>query len=103
MGKRVRRREPRAHWVLLVLVMLVLLAELGLDGYVSHDGAERGPAGGAGGRTAPPAAGRPRPSPSPSTTARIRSGPPRSSKCWPGTVRTPRSFRSAPGSTCTRR
>jgi cellulose synthase/poly-beta-1,6-N-acetylglucosamine synthase-like glycosyltransferase/peptidoglycan/xylan/chitin deacetylase (PgdA/CDA1 family) len=40
MGKRVRRREPRAHWLLLCLFMLVLLAELCLNGYVSHVGAE---------------------------------------------------------------
>jgi cellulose synthase/poly-beta-1,6-N-acetylglucosamine synthase-like glycosyltransferase/peptidoglycan/xylan/chitin deacetylase (PgdA/CDA1 family) len=40
MGTRVRRREPRAHWVLLLLFALVLLAELGLNGYVTHAGAE---------------------------------------------------------------
>ncbi|WP_433360688.1 bifunctional polysaccharide deacetylase/glycosyltransferase family 2 protein [Actinoplanes sp. CA-142083] len=42
MGKRVLRREPRAHWALLALAMLVLLAELSLDGYVTHAGAESG-------------------------------------------------------------
>ena len=40
MGKRVRPREPRAHWALLALFMVVLLAELCLNGYVSHAGAE---------------------------------------------------------------
>ncbi|MFI7598097.1 bifunctional polysaccharide deacetylase/glycosyltransferase family 2 protein [Actinoplanes sp. NPDC049681] len=40
MGKRVLRRPPRAHWVLLVLAMGVLLAELSLHGYVTHVGAE---------------------------------------------------------------
>jgi cellulose synthase/poly-beta-1,6-N-acetylglucosamine synthase-like glycosyltransferase/peptidoglycan/xylan/chitin deacetylase (PgdA/CDA1 family) len=40
MGKRVRRRPPRAHWAVLVLFALVLLAELALSGYVSHVGAE---------------------------------------------------------------
>ncbi|GGQ79724.1 bifunctional polysaccharide deacetylase/glycosyltransferase family 2 protein [Couchioplanes azureus] len=40
MGKRVLRREPRAHWVLLVLAMGVLLAELSLNGYVNHVGGE---------------------------------------------------------------
>jgi peptidoglycan/xylan/chitin deacetylase (PgdA/CDA1 family)/GT2 family glycosyltransferase len=40
MGKRVRRRQPRAHWALLILVMLVLLAELCLDGWVAGTGAE---------------------------------------------------------------
>ncbi|MFI5895077.1 bifunctional polysaccharide deacetylase/glycosyltransferase family 2 protein [Actinoplanes sp. NPDC051513] len=42
MGKRVLRHEPRAHWVLLALAMLVLLAELSLNGYVTHAGAEGG-------------------------------------------------------------
>ncbi|GAA4164444.1 glycosyltransferase [Phytohabitans flavus] len=36
----VRRHEPRAHWVLLSLFMLVLLGGLCLNGYVSHVGAE---------------------------------------------------------------
>ncbi|HEX8930299.1 MAG TPA: polysaccharide deacetylase family protein, partial [Actinomycetota bacterium] len=40
MGKRVLRREPRAHWALLALAMLVLLAELCLNGYVTHAGSE---------------------------------------------------------------
>src|SRR5436305_13260897 len=35
-----QRREPRAHWVLLCLGMLVLLGELCLNGYVRHAGAE---------------------------------------------------------------
>src|SRR5688500_1550725 len=40
MGKRVRQPTPRAHWALLALLMLVLLAALSLNGYVSHVGAE---------------------------------------------------------------
>ena len=36
----VKRREPRAHWVLLILAMLVLLGELCINGYVRHIGAE---------------------------------------------------------------
>ncbi|MEV4639692.1 bifunctional polysaccharide deacetylase/glycosyltransferase family 2 protein [Actinoplanes sp. NPDC049548] len=40
MGKRVLRREPRAHWILLVLAMGVVLAELSLNGYVTHVGSE---------------------------------------------------------------
>ncbi|RSM54822.1 bi-functional transferase/deacetylase [Actinoplanes sp. ATCC 53533] len=40
MGKRVRQPAPRAHWALLALLMLVLLAELSLNGYVNHAGAE---------------------------------------------------------------
>ncbi|MGW4942534.1 bifunctional polysaccharide deacetylase/glycosyltransferase family 2 protein [Actinoplanes sp. NPDC004185] len=40
MGKRVRQPTPRAHWALLALLMLVLLAELSLNGYVTHVGAE---------------------------------------------------------------
>ncbi|WP_433303208.1 bifunctional polysaccharide deacetylase/glycosyltransferase family 2 protein [Actinoplanes sp. CA-030573] len=40
MGKRVLRREPRAHWLLLAVAMVVLLAELCLNGYVTHAGAE---------------------------------------------------------------
>jgi cellulose synthase/poly-beta-1,6-N-acetylglucosamine synthase-like glycosyltransferase/peptidoglycan/xylan/chitin deacetylase (PgdA/CDA1 family) len=44
MGKRVRPTEPRAHWALLTLFTLLLLAELCLNGYVTHAGAEgRGP------------------------------------------------------------
>jgi peptidoglycan/xylan/chitin deacetylase (PgdA/CDA1 family)/GT2 family glycosyltransferase len=46
-GKRVRQPTPRAHWLLLLLAMGVLLAGLCLDGYVSHVGAEgTGPAAG---------------------------------------------------------
>src|SRR4051794_17921716 len=51
MGVRRKRREPRAHWVLLCLFMLVLLGELCLNGYVSHAGAEGS------GPTEPPGAG----------------------------------------------
>ncbi len=40
MSRRVRRREPRAHWALLVLAMGVLLAELSLNGFVTHAGGE---------------------------------------------------------------
>ncbi|MFD0744480.1 polysaccharide deacetylase family protein [Phytohabitans flavus] len=40
MSMHVRRHEPRAHWVLLSLFMLVLLGGLCLNGYVSHVGAE---------------------------------------------------------------
>ncbi|GAA4460415.1 bifunctional polysaccharide deacetylase/glycosyltransferase family 2 protein [Phytohabitans houttuyneae] len=40
MSLHVRRRAPRAHWVLLTLLMLVLLGGLCLNGYVSHAGAE---------------------------------------------------------------
>ncbi|HEX6873132.1 MAG TPA: bifunctional polysaccharide deacetylase/glycosyltransferase family 2 protein, partial [Micromonosporaceae bacterium] len=36
----IKRREPRAHWLLLLLGMLVLLAELSLNGYIRHVGAE---------------------------------------------------------------
>jgi peptidoglycan/xylan/chitin deacetylase (PgdA/CDA1 family)/glycosyltransferase involved in cell wall biosynthesis len=47
------RREPRAHWVLLAVAMLVLLGELCLNGYVEGVGAEgHGPAP-AGGPPAP--------------------------------------------------
>src|SRR2546423_3782680 len=34
------RREPRAHWLLLCLFMVVLVAELSLSGYVRHVGGE---------------------------------------------------------------
>ena len=45
MSKHVRRREPRAHWLLLALFMLVVFAGLCFNGYVSHVGAEgSGPA-----------------------------------------------------------
>jgi peptidoglycan/xylan/chitin deacetylase (PgdA/CDA1 family)/glycosyltransferase involved in cell wall biosynthesis len=40
MGKRAFRREPRAHWALLALAMLVLFAELCLNGYVTGTGSE---------------------------------------------------------------
>jgi peptidoglycan/xylan/chitin deacetylase (PgdA/CDA1 family)/glycosyltransferase involved in cell wall biosynthesis len=46
-----RRRQPRAHWLLLLLGAVLLLGELCLSGYVNHVGAE-----GTGPR--PPAAGR---------------------------------------------
>jgi cellulose synthase/poly-beta-1,6-N-acetylglucosamine synthase-like glycosyltransferase/peptidoglycan/xylan/chitin deacetylase (PgdA/CDA1 family) len=39
-SRHVRRREPRAHWVLLALFMVVLLGGLCFNGYVSHAGAE---------------------------------------------------------------
>jgi cellulose synthase/poly-beta-1,6-N-acetylglucosamine synthase-like glycosyltransferase/peptidoglycan/xylan/chitin deacetylase (PgdA/CDA1 family) len=42
MSNHVRRREPRAHWVLLILFMLVLFSGLCFNGYVSHVGAEGG-------------------------------------------------------------
>jgi cellulose synthase/poly-beta-1,6-N-acetylglucosamine synthase-like glycosyltransferase/peptidoglycan/xylan/chitin deacetylase (PgdA/CDA1 family) len=54
-GKRVLRREPRAHWALLALAMLVLLAELCLNGYVTHAGAEGDDPGDAPGDPAPAA------------------------------------------------
>ncbi|WP_211303942.1 bifunctional polysaccharide deacetylase/glycosyltransferase family 2 protein [Pseudosporangium ferrugineum] len=45
MGRRVMRREPRVHWLLLTLAMGVLLAELCLNGFVTHVGGEgSGPA-----------------------------------------------------------
>jgi peptidoglycan/xylan/chitin deacetylase (PgdA/CDA1 family)/glycosyltransferase involved in cell wall biosynthesis len=40
MARHALRREPRAHWLLLCLFMLVLLAALCLHGYVSGVGAE---------------------------------------------------------------
>src|SRR5258705_645807 len=40
MSKHVRRREPRAHWLLLGLFMLVLFGGLCFNGYVTHVGAE---------------------------------------------------------------
>jgi cellulose synthase/poly-beta-1,6-N-acetylglucosamine synthase-like glycosyltransferase/peptidoglycan/xylan/chitin deacetylase (PgdA/CDA1 family) len=52
MARRGVRRElgqPRAHWVLLCLALLVLLGELCLNGYVNHAGAE-----GSSGPVAPP-------------------------------------------------
>ena len=42
MSNHVRRREPRAHWVLLGLFMLVLFSGLCFNGYVSHVAAEGG-------------------------------------------------------------
>ncbi|MEV6850348.1 bifunctional polysaccharide deacetylase/glycosyltransferase family 2 protein [Actinoplanes sp. NPDC051411] len=56
MGKRVLRREPRAHWALLTLTMLVVLAELCLNGYVTHAGAEGGESPQPSGGPAPAAA-----------------------------------------------
>src|SRR5512142_691601 len=59
--QREKRREPRAHWLLLVLILLALLGELALHGYVAHiGGAGTGPATGdgavpAGAGTAPAA------------------------------------------------
>src|SRR5256885_12286510 len=53
MSGHVRRREPRAHWLLLSLFMIFVLAELCLNGYVVHVGSEgSGPSAmaGAGGR-----------------------------------------------------
>ena len=38
--RRRRRGQPRAHWILLLLGMFVLLAELSLDGFVHNVGAE---------------------------------------------------------------
>ena len=40
MARHVNRREPRAHWVLLLLLMLALLVELSLNGFVHKVGAE---------------------------------------------------------------
>ncbi len=40
MAIHVRRREPRAHWVLLALAGLLLLGELSLSGFVHQVGAE---------------------------------------------------------------
>jgi cellulose synthase/poly-beta-1,6-N-acetylglucosamine synthase-like glycosyltransferase/peptidoglycan/xylan/chitin deacetylase (PgdA/CDA1 family) len=37
---RAKPREPRAHWILLLLASLLLLAELCFNGYVRHVGAE---------------------------------------------------------------
>ncbi len=42
MARHADRREPRAHWFLLALGMMVLLGELCLAGYVNHVGAEDG-------------------------------------------------------------
>lgn len=45
MARHVNRREPRAQWVLLLLGVAVLLAELSLNGFIRHVGAEgSGPA-----------------------------------------------------------
>jgi peptidoglycan/xylan/chitin deacetylase (PgdA/CDA1 family) len=55
MGKRIRRREPRAHWVLLVLAVTVLLAELSLNGHVTHVGGEGHDTPATGGAPAPEA------------------------------------------------
>ena len=40
MARHASRREPRAHWVLLLLGLVVLLGELCLSGYIRHVGAE---------------------------------------------------------------
>ncbi|MDI1466019.1 bifunctional polysaccharide deacetylase/glycosyltransferase family 2 protein [Catellatospora sp. KI3] len=40
MSRHVKRREARAHWVLLVMVLAVALGGLCLNGYVEHVGAE---------------------------------------------------------------
>src|SRR5688500_14540700 len=40
MASHVKRREPRAHWLLLALGLVLLLGELCLAGYVNHVGAE---------------------------------------------------------------
>src|SRR5262252_2386779 len=40
MSRRRPPREPRAHWILLCLGLLVLLGELCLNGYVRHAGGE---------------------------------------------------------------
>ncbi len=40
MRKHEKRREPRAHWLLLGLFLLVLLGELGLHAYIAHIGDE---------------------------------------------------------------
>jgi cellulose synthase/poly-beta-1,6-N-acetylglucosamine synthase-like glycosyltransferase/peptidoglycan/xylan/chitin deacetylase (PgdA/CDA1 family) len=51
-----RRRQPRAHWLLLLLGAVLLLGELCLSGYVNHVGAEgTGPRPPAAGRAAAPA------------------------------------------------
>jgi cellulose synthase/poly-beta-1,6-N-acetylglucosamine synthase-like glycosyltransferase/peptidoglycan/xylan/chitin deacetylase (PgdA/CDA1 family) len=56
MARHVKRRDPRAHWLLLALGMLVLLGELCLAGYVNHVGAEDGdPRPAAAGREPAPA------------------------------------------------
>ncbi|GAB3868418.1 bifunctional polysaccharide deacetylase/glycosyltransferase family 2 protein [Dactylosporangium cerinum] len=44
MARHVSRRAPRAHWLLLLLGMAVLLAELCLNGWVNGVGGEQGPA-----------------------------------------------------------
>src|SRR6266542_3065978 len=54
--RRTAPREPRAHWILLLLGSVLLLAELCLNGYVRHVGAERSaPRGTAGSATGVPA------------------------------------------------
>ena len=40
MSRHRKRREPRAHWFLLALGLVVLLAELMLNGVINHVGAE---------------------------------------------------------------
>ncbi|MEV0131926.1 bifunctional polysaccharide deacetylase/glycosyltransferase family 2 protein [Dactylosporangium sp. NPDC050688] len=44
MARHASRRAPRAHWLLLLLAMGVLLAELCLDGWVDGVSGEQGPA-----------------------------------------------------------
>ncbi|HEX6500419.1 MAG TPA: bifunctional polysaccharide deacetylase/glycosyltransferase family 2 protein [Micromonosporaceae bacterium] len=51
MARHVVRRDPRAHWFLLLLFMAVLLGGLSLNGYILHVGAE-----GSGPRILPPGA-----------------------------------------------
>jgi len=43
MSRHSRHRSPRAHWVLLTLMLLVLAAELMLNGYVRNVAGESGP------------------------------------------------------------
>jgi len=43
MSRHNRHRSPRAHWVLLTLMLLVLAAELMLNGYVRNVAGESGP------------------------------------------------------------
>ncbi|MEV0425179.1 bifunctional polysaccharide deacetylase/glycosyltransferase family 2 protein [Micromonospora sp. NPDC050495] len=43
MARHVARRDPRAHWILLLLGLIVLLAALSFNGLVSHVGGGSGP------------------------------------------------------------
>lgn len=63
MARHVARNDPRAHWFLLLLGLVVLLAALSLDGYVN---------GVAGGSTRAPAD---KPAPAPAPAEFTRSGP----------------------------